>query len=148
MHVLLQMALIWSSSFLTLGAAIVLLSVFGSVIGNDLELKSIGQEALLATIASLIEAVFVLLLLTLLPPASRLTAARAMIIPLLMVGLIYQLVHCEEWNRSDAPLLLLFQVAIASFFGCLFAAQFQMALTIVIGLGLFLALFAVFARSL
>ena len=45
MHAAIELAAFWTVAFLTLGVAVVLLSIFGGVIESDMELLSLGKEA-------------------------------------------------------------------------------------------------------
>ncbi len=94
----------WALAFLSLGAALVLLNIFYSLIGDGLELLSLGKEAVIAGIASLIEAASLWLVVTFVP-----AGARAMIFPALVVALIYKVAHFEDWGRFEILLLLVFQ---------------------------------------
>jgi hypothetical protein len=147
MHLTIELAAFWAVAFLTLCAAVVLLSIFDGLIENDLELQSVGKEAVIAGIASLIEAVGIWLVILFIPVAYRSLGMRALIIPALMVGLIYKMAHFD-WSRYDAPLLLMFQFVIGCLGGCLFSGHVESALLILVGFGAFLAVFAAFARSL
>lgn len=53
MHAAIQLSAYWAVAFLTLGIAVVLLNIFFGLIGNDLELRSIGSEIVIAGFASL-----------------------------------------------------------------------------------------------
>ena len=55
-HMAVQLGLFWVLAFLSLCLALVLLNIFFALIGNDLELLSIGSEAAIAGVCSLIEA--------------------------------------------------------------------------------------------
>ncbi len=57
-----------------------------------MELLTLGKEAVIAAIASLLEAMGVWLIVLLIPAMSRGIALRAMIIPLVIVALIYKVV--------------------------------------------------------
>jgi hypothetical protein len=135
--------LFWAASFATLCAALVLLNIFDSIIGNDLVLHGSGKEAVIAAAASLLEGGGIWLVVYLVPGA-----ARAMIIPMLIVGLIYKVTHFEDWDKSDALMLLVFQFAVWFGAASLYAGNFKAAI-IVLGLvGAVLALVASFAKSL
>ena len=142
MHHALQLLIFWALAFLTLGAALVCLNIFCSLIENDLELLSLGKEIAVAGVASLIEAAPLWLVVTFLP-----AAGRAMIIPALIVAVIYKIAHYEDWNRFEIILLLLFQVVIGFFGACLFSGQFKLAMIILIGMAVILGIIAGFAKS-
>jgi len=88
MHSAVRILEFWALAFVTLGAALVLLNVFFSAVGNDIELHSLRTEAIIGAIASLIEGTSVWVILTVIP-----AAARALFIPILIVGLLYRLSH-------------------------------------------------------
>jgi hypothetical protein len=77
------------------------------LIGNDLTLRSLGQEAAMAGIASLVEGAGVWLVASFVP-----AAARALFVPALIVALIYKVSHLEDWSRYDVALFLAFQTVI------------------------------------
>ena len=127
----------WALAFVTLCAALVLLNIFFSLIGNGLVLYSPGKEAIIAGVASLVEGASVWVVLSFIP-----TAARALIIPALIVGIIYKLSHVEDWSRYEIFALLMFQTAISVFFVELFFGKFEAA---IITLAIFVAALAVIA---
>lgn len=133
----------WVAAFATLVAALVLLNIFDSAIGNDLMLLSTGKEAGVAAVASLIEATGAWLL-----AFSALPSYNAMIIPLLIVGIIYKIAHFEDWSKGDIVLLMVFQYVI--FFTALsfYHGQFKAAIILLGLFGAVLALMASFSRDL
>ena len=143
MHPAIQLCILWALAFITLIVALVLLNIFYSVIGNDLALRSVGQEAAIAGIASLVEGLSVWLVVSFVP-----TAARALFIPALIVAIIYKLGHLEDWSRYDVLLFLTFQVVLASSGALLFFGHFQAVIIIWGVFGAFLAIFGSIARSL
>lgn len=134
---------LWVLAFVTLSAAVLLLNIYYQLIGNDLVLRSLRQELIIAGLASLIEGASAWGIVTFLP-----IAVRAMLVPALVVAIIYKLSHLEDWNRYDVGLLLMFQVVISCFGGFLFFGHFQATLVIVVAFGGFLALVGSFVRSL
>ncbi|HEX7618670.1 MAG TPA: hypothetical protein VF480_08125 [Verrucomicrobiae bacterium] len=148
MHAAIELVAFWAFAFLTLGMAVVLLSIFGGVIESDMELLGIGKEAVIAGIASLIEAATVWLIVLFISAAYRGLALRAMIIPLIIVGLIYKIAHLESWSVFEAGLLLAFQVAIGCLLSSLISGHFQAAIMVVVVFGIILAVIAAFAKSL
>ena len=142
MHATLQFLEFWALAFVTLGAAVVLLSIFYGLIGNDLTLHSAGKEAAIAVSASLVEGASVWLVITFLP-----AAGRALIIPALIVGLIYKLSHLEDWSRYDVLLLLGFQMAIGGFAVSLLVGHFATAFTILVAFAAALVIYSSFAKS-
>ena len=138
-----QLGIFWVLAFLSLSLALVLLNIFFALIGNDLELLSIGSEAAIAGICSLIEASGFWLVVTFIPAGSR-----ALILPVLIVALIYKIAHYEDWGRFDVFMLLAFQTAIGFAGVSLFFAHFEAAIFILIGFGSILAIIALCAKSL
>ena len=117
---------LWALAFVTLCAALVLLNIFGGIIGNDLILNSLGKELVMATIASLIEGGSLWLVITFVP-----TAARALVVPALIVALIYKIGHLEDWSRYDILLFLMFQIVIGCSGAFCYFGHFQTAIIIV-----------------
>jgi hypothetical protein len=148
MHPAIQLLVFWALAFLTLCAALTLLNVFYSLIGNDFTLRSLGQEAAIAGIASLVEGAGVWLLASFVPTASVPTTSRALVVPALVVALIYKLGHLEDWSRYDVALFLVFQIVIVASGASLFLGHFQTAIIIVGIFGGILAVIASIARSL
>ena len=148
MHAAIELAAFWTFGFLTLCAAVALLSIFAGIIESDLELLSLGKEAVIAGIVSLIEAASVWLIAEFISAASRGLAMRAMIIPILIVGLIYRVVHLESWSIFEAGLLLAFQVAVGCLLASLIFGHFQSAIMIVTVFGIILAVIAGIMKSL
>jgi len=148
MHAAILLLSFWAAAFVTLGAAVVLLSIFCGLIDNDLELHSIGKEAVIAGIASLLEGAGVWLVVWFIPVAYRALGLRSMMIPALVVALIYKMAHLEDWSRFEAILLLVFQVVIGSLIACLMLGRFEAAIFILVGFGMVLAVIAVLVKSL
>ena len=142
MHAAIQLAVFWGLAFLSLGIALLLLNLFYGLIGDGLELLSLGREAIIAGVASLVEAMSIWLVVAFVP-----TAARAMIVPAIVVALIYKVAHLEDWSRYEILLLLLFQIVIGCLGACLFFGRFEEAMIILVGFGIVLAVIAAFARS-
>jgi hypothetical protein len=148
MHAAIEFAAFWAFGFLTLCAAVVLLSIFGGVIESDMELLSLGKEAVIAGIASLIEAAGVWLIVLFISAMYRGLALRAMIIPIVIVGLIYKVAHLESWSIFEAGLLLAFQIAIGCLVASLISGHFQAAIMILAVFGFILAVIAGIMKSL
>jgi hypothetical protein len=142
MPVATQLIIIWAFAFVTLAAAVALLRVYYGLIGKDLILRSLGQEAALAGIASMIEAGSVWSVVTFVP-----TAAQALFIPMLLVAILYKVCHLEDWSRYDILFLLVFQMFIGFVGTSLFSGHFQTALILVLAFGGALALLANIVRS-
>ena len=143
MHQALQILEWWALAFLSLGAALFFLNIFFSLIENDLTLLSLGKEAAIPAIASLIEGASVWAVATYLP-----MAGRALFIPGLMVALLYKIAHYQDWTHYDVFALLMFQLIIVAVGCCLFTGQFSMALTILFFFFVCLAAIYVFAKGL
>ena len=148
MHTALQLLLFWTVAFVTLCAALVLLSIFYGLIENDLELHSLRKEAVIAGIASLIEGAGVWLVVWGLPASQRAWGMRALIFPAIIVALIYKIAHLEDWGRGDVLWLLMFQSVIVCSGALLVFGRFGPALIILVGFGIILAVIAGFAKSL
>ena len=142
MHAAIQLSVFWALAFLSLCTALVLLNLFYDLIGDGLELLSLGKEAVVAGIASFVEAASIWLVVSFVP-----AAARAMIIPAIVVALIYKAAHLEDWSRYEILLLLVFQIVIGCLGACLFFGLFEEAIIILAGFGIILAVIAAFARS-
>jgi hypothetical protein len=142
-HAAIQFVVLWVLAFITLSTAVLLLNIYYQIIGNDLTLRNLRQEATIAGVASLIEGTSAWVIVSFLP-----AAVRAMIVPAMIVAIIYKLSHLEDWSRYDVGLLLMFQIVIACFGGFLFFGHFQAALIIVAVFGGFLALIGSFVRNL
>jgi hypothetical protein len=143
MHPAILFIVLWALAFVTLAVALVLLNLYYDVIGNDLALRSVGQEAALAGVASLIEGAGVWLVVSYVP-----AAGRALFVPFLLVAILYKLAHLEDWSRYDVLLFLMFQIVIGGSGAFLFFGHFQTALIILGGFGVFLAIFASIVRNL
>jgi hypothetical protein len=143
MHIALQLLGFWALAFVTLAAALVLLNIFDSLIGNDLTLHSARKEAVIAGAASFIEGASLWLVVTYLP-----MAGRALVVPALIVALIYKIGHLEDWSRYDVIMLLLFQAVLVALLVSLFAGHFLTALVILLVFAFALAVVASFARGL
>lgn len=115
----------WALAFISLCLAVVLLNIYATLIDYDFMLHSLGKEAILAGVCSLIEAVSIWAVQTYLP-----TASRALIVPAMVVFMIYLLAHFEDWNKYDPGLVLLFQFVIGLVAMCLFGGHFGAALII------------------
>jgi hypothetical protein len=148
MHAAIELAAFWAVAFFTLCLAVPLLSIFGDVIESDLELLSLRKEAIIAVIASLIEAFGVWLITLFIDARYHGIALRAMIIPVIIVVLIYKIAHFESWSIFEAGLLLAFQIVIGCFVVALISGHFGAAVMIVVIFGIILAAIAALAKSL
>ena len=143
MHAAIHILEFWALAFVSLAATLVLLNIFWNLIEQDLCLKTLGHEAVLVGVASLIEAIGLWLLLPLGPGAMR-----AMILPGLLVGVIYKVAHYEDWTRYEIICLLMFQLIIVFAGASLLVGHFATAIGILVALGAVLAIAASFLRSL
>ena len=123
--------------------ALLVLNVFFALIEDDLTLQSLGKEALIAAVASLIEAASVWVVITFIP-----LGARALFVPALIVGLIYKITHLEDWSHYEIILLLLFQVVIAAVGASLLSGHFAAAIGILFIFAVCLAVTVAFMRGL
>jgi len=139
----LHILIFWALAFVTLGMALLVLNVFFALIEDDLTLQSLGKEALIAAVASLIEAASVWVVITFIP-----LGARALFIPALIVGLIYKITHLEDWSHYEIILLLLFQVVIAAVGASLLSGHFAAAIGILFIFAVCLAVTVAFMRGL
>ena len=143
MHSAIQLLVFWALAFFTLCVALMLLNVFYSLIGNDLTLRGLGQEAVIAGIASVVEGAGVWLVASFVP-----TASRALLVPALIVAIIYKLGHLEDWSRYDVALFLMFQIVIACSGASLIFGHFLTGIIILAVFGVILAIIASIAKSL
>jgi hypothetical protein len=142
-HAAIEFVVCWVLAFITLSAAVLLLNIYYQIIGNDLTLRTLRQEAAIAGFASLVEGTSAWVIVSFLP-----AAVRAMIVPTIIVAIVYKFTHLEDWSRYDVGLLLMFQIVIGCFAGFLFFGHFQAALITIVVFGGFLALVGSFVRSL
>lgn len=147
MHATIELAVFWAFAFLTLCLAVILSAIFGNLIQSDMDLLTPGKEALLAAIASLIEAAGIWLIVLFIPAMTRGYALRAEIFPILIVALLYRIAHFESSSIYDVGLILVFQIAVACFIAALLTGHFLAALMIVVVFGIVLALIASFAGN-
>jgi hypothetical protein len=143
MHAALHILEFWALAFVSLCVTLVLLNIFWDLIEQDLCLKTLGTEAAIAGVASLVEAIGLWLIIKFVP-----TAALAMILPGLVVGVIYKVAHFEDWNRYEITCLLFFQLVISLIGAALLTAHFATAFSVAIVFAIALAIVAVFVKSL
>ena len=143
MHSAIQLIVFWAIAFVTLCLSLVLLTVYYGLIDNDLTLRTVKQEAIIAGIASLVEGASVWLVVSFVP-----TAARALFIPALVVAIIYKVSHLEDWSRYDILLFLMFQIVIGCSGAFCYFGHFQTAIILIGVFAGFLAILASFVRSL
>ncbi len=128
---------------MSLGLAILLLNIFWNLIEQDLDLKDLSREAIIAGVASMIEAVGLTLLI---PLGAR--GLQAMLVPFLIVGLIYKISHLEDWSHYEIICLLLFQLIIVAIVASLCLGNFTAAFGIFIVFAVALAVVAAFVKGL
>jgi hypothetical protein len=145
MHAAFHIIEFWVPAFLSLSATLVLLNIFWNLIEQDLCLKTLGKEAVIAGIASFIEAIGLWLILTF---ANSPMGMRGMIIPGLIVGVIYKVAHFEDWTRYEIICLLMFQLVVTTIAAGLLTAHFAMAITVAVVFATILAVIASFMRGL
>jgi hypothetical protein len=150
MHAAIQLVVFWALAFLSLGLALFLLNIFFAIIGNDLELQTLGKEAIIAGVASLVEALFFWAVICIFAPGQSraLVMTRGLIIPILIVAVIYKVTHLLDWGKYDIIALLAFQTVIGSVGACLAIGQYEMAFSIFVFFGIALALVGWFARGM
>jgi hypothetical protein len=147
MYPVLQLLGFWAAAFLSLAAAVILLSIYFGLIGNDLELLTAGKEIAIAAVASLVEATGLWLIILFVPAAYLTRALRAMILPFLIVGIIYKLAHLVDWSRYDVFMLLSFQFVIGFVGLLLLHGQFQVALAVLLAVAFGLVIFGAIFTS-
>jgi hypothetical protein len=143
MHIALHILIFWALAFTSLGLAILLLNIFWNLIEQDLDLKDLSREAIIASGASMIEAIGLTLLI---PLGAR--GLQAMLIPFLIVGLIYKISHLEDWSHYEIICLLLFQLIIVAIGASLFLGNFTATFGILITFAIVLAIIVAFVRGL
>lgn len=145
MHAALHILGFWALAFVSLSATLVLLNIFWNLIEQDLCLKTVGKEAIIAGVASFIEAIGFWLIHTF---ANSPLGMRGMILPGLVVGVIYKVAHFENWTRYEVICLLMFQLIIAAAGANLLVGHFTAAIGILVVFGIVLAVIASFLRGL
>jgi hypothetical protein len=143
MHTAMHLFLFWGIGFATLLIALLLTNIYCTLIANDLTLRSTGQEAVIAAIASLVEGGSVWAVLAYAPGAGR-----ALFIPALVVAIIYKCSHLEDWSYYDVSLLLAFQLIIAWSGALLLSGHIRELMIVWLVFGAVLALVSSFATSL
>src|SRR5580692_8724840 len=121
MHAALRILEFWMLAFVSLSVTLALLNIFWDLIEQDLCLKTFGKEAVIAGIASFIEAIGLWLIIKFVP-----TASLAMILPGLLVGLIYKIAHFENWGHYEIICLLFFQLVLSLVGTALLTGHFAM----------------------
>ena len=143
MHQAINILEFWALAFLSLCAALVLLSIFFSLIENDLALHSVGNEAAIAAVASLIEGASVWVVVTYIP-----FGGRALFLPALVVAIVYKLAHLEDWSFYEIFALLMFQLVLGAMVTCLLFGHFSAAFGILFVFFICLAVIFAFMKGL
>jgi len=86
----------WGLAFLTLCIALVLLSVFYSLIELDLNLRGVCKELIIASLASLVQGAGFWFTTSLIQGG-----LRRQVIPGVIVAIIYRLTHLEDWSGYE-----------------------------------------------
>jgi len=134
----------WALAFVTLGVALVLLSLFYRFIDSDLDLHGLRKETMIAGIASAVQGAGFWFSASLFHG----DAFRRLVIPGAIVGIIYWLAHLEDWSGYEIGGIAYFQGALLATGLCLVGGQIKLAFLI---LGVFvvgLAIIASIAKSL
>ncbi len=134
----------WAAAFVSLCLAVAGLSLFLDQVESDSELLTLGKELVLALAASAIEGTVVWLLAAFAPGA----IGRGILLPLVVVGMLYQVAHYDSWGRYEAGTLLVFQIVIVVSAVALVLGQFQLAFMVVGACILFLGIFLSIVRRL
>lgn len=138
---------IWTISFVTLCGALIFLDMFCGYIDNDLELLSPKKEAIIAGIASLIQALGILFVVTIFSKATQPLAARSLFFPTIVVVLGYKLSHLE-WRTSNVACLLIFQISLAFFLVSLRLGNFTAAIVVLFVVSVIMTIIAWILRNL
>jgi len=133
----------WALAFLTLCAALGLLSVFYQLIGSDLGLETLGKEALVAGFASLFEGAALWLVFSVLHGGGH-----VLLVPGIIVFIIYRLHHLTDWSGYEPGIILVFQLIIAYCSIMLFTSHFGTALLVAVVFVAALVLVAMLVRNL
>jgi hypothetical protein len=148
MHAVLHIFEFWALAFVSLCVTLVLLNIFWDLIEQDLYLKTLGKEAVIAGFASLIEAIGLWLIIKYAHGAPSNIVICLLIVPGFMVGLIYKFSHFEDWTRYEIICLLLFQLVVTTIGAGLLTAHFAMAITVAIVFAVALAVVVAFVKGL
>jgi hypothetical protein len=148
MHTAFHILEFWALAFISLGATLALLNIFWDLIGQDLCLKTLGQEAVIVGIASLIEAISLWLIIKYAHAVPPNVIVCLLIVPGFVVGLIYKFSHLEDWSHYEIICLLMFQLVVALVGASLLTAHFGMAIAVAIIFAVILGVIASFMRGL
>jgi len=136
----------WALAFVTLCAALALLKLFYRLIDSVLELHGLGKEAVIAGIASAVQAGGFWLSASLFH--GNAFYRPVLVIPFAIVAFIYWIGHLEDWSGYEIGGIGFFQAAILSTGLCLIVGEFKLA-TIILAAFIFgLGIIASIAKSL
>jgi hypothetical protein len=138
LHAALHILLFWALAFVSLCVTLVLLDIFWDLIEQDLCLQTLGKEAIVAAIASLIEAVGLWLIIEYVHEVP----------PNIIVGLIYKFSHIEDWSHYEIIGLLFFQLVISLVGAALFTGHFALAIQVVVIFAVALVVVVAFVKGL
>lgn len=136
----------WALAFVSLCAALALLSGFYRLIDSDLGLHGLRKEVVIAVVASAIQGASYWFAVSVLQMESA-WKWRATLLPMAAVGIIYLLAHLEDWSGYEMGGISLFQAVILATGLCLFGGQFGLAIIILSSFLLGLAVIAGVAKS-
>lgn len=139
-----QFFIYWALAFVTLCVALALLSVFYRLIDFDLHLHGLRKEAVIAVIASAVQAAGFWFSASLFHG----NLPRRLVIPGIIVAIIYKLGHLTEWSGYEIGGIMVFQGMILFTGVCLFAGMFKLVVIVLVVFVICLALIANIARSL
>jgi hypothetical protein len=120
-----------------------LLNIFWDLIEQGLSLQTLSNEIIIASFASLVEAIGLWLIISFV-----LGAIQALLIPTLIVAIIYKISHLEDWSHYEIICLLFFQLIISLISAGLLTGHFAMAITTAVIFVGVLAIIAGFMRGL
>jgi len=133
---------LWVLAFVTLAFAVLLLNIFWNLIDQDLELRTLGQEATIAAIAAFVEVLGLRTVAHLGPGGGLAILAIAVV-----VALIYKVAHLEDWHRYEIVCLLLFQSVFSAVGASVAIGHFLMAACVLAIILATLGVVAVFLKS-
>jgi hypothetical protein len=148
MHAAILLLEFWTLAFVSLAITIVLLKIFWELMEQDLYLKTLGWEIIIAAVASLIEAASLWLVITFFHGTPSGLIAKILFVPAFVVALIYKACHFEDWSRYELICLLIFQLAVVLIGASLLTAHFGMALAVLLIFAIALAITVAFMQGM
>ncbi len=127
---------LWVGSFLTLCLAVASSAVFFRLAEADVTFKSKGKEVAAAAFASFFEATGLLVMIAVLPGATK-----VLLFPALILYFVYYLTHMSDWNGHEPVVILLFQALIGYCALELFKGEIGTAATALVVFGILMAVF-------